>query len=354
MSWRASALADGVALFGDLLARPNMTAETIAALKKARIDSLGAAQSNGNALAERMLYAAIYGDGHPYAPSASPADDIRAVEAIDPATLGEWLRGHVRPDRATLYVAADTTMATLRPLLEKALAGWTARGPAAPAPVIPPARGIATPSLTVIDKPGATQTFIIAGKVLPAAPRADSVDATAAWAANEVYGGNSTARIASNLRADKGWTYGIGSGLYDTRGERRWILAGSVERDHSGDSVAELIREMRGLTADRPPQQAELDRIASAAANQNAAKLEGEADIVTAMADAQSDRLPPDDVVRQPARLRALTLEQLRGAAGLLADPDKVHWVLVGDWQAIAKQFATLELGTPRVVRLER
>ena len=354
MGWSAAALTDGVQLFGDLLTKPDMTPETIAAMKKARIDTLKAMQSNGNALAERALNTAMYGEGHPYAPSASPAADIKAVEAIDPAMLREWLRGHVRPDRATLYVAGDTTMAALRPLLEKALGGWKASGPAAPAPVIPPARGTATPSLTVIDKPGAAQTLIMAGKVIPAAARADSVDATAAWAANEVYGGNSTARIGSNLRVDKGWTYGIGSGLYDTRGERRWIMAGRVERDHSGDSVAELIKEMRGLTGDRLPQQAELDRIASAAANQNAAKLEAEGDIVKAIADARSDNLPYDDVVRQPARLRALTLDQLRRASALLADPDSVHWVLVGDWQVIAKQFANLKLGTPTVVKLDR
>lgn len=354
MSWSAAERAIGVALLGDLLTKPDLTQEAVAARKGARIAMLTEAQSDGNALAERALHAALYGDGHPYARPVSPASEIKAVEAIDPAALREWVRGHVRPDRATLYVAADTTMAALRPLLERTLAGWKANGPAGPAPAIPPARGTATPSLTVFDKPGASQTYIMAGRILPRADGPDRVDATAAWAVNEVYGGNSTARIGSNLRVDKGWTYGIGSGLYDTRGERRWILAGTVERDHSGDSVAELIKEMRGLTSGRPPQQAELDRIASAAANQNAAKLEGSSDILEAMADARSDGLPHDDVVRQPTRLRALTLKQLRDAAGLLADPDNVHWVLVGDWQRIRDQFATLRLGTPLVVPLER
>lgn len=352
--WDAGKRAAGIALLGDVLTRPAVTADSVAGLKRAGVDLLSAQKSNGHRLAERALYDAMYGAGHPYALARSPDADIAALNAIDPAKLNEWVRGHVRPDRATLYVAADTTMATLKPMLEQALAGWRATGPAAPAAVIPPARGTVTPSLTVIDKPGATQTFIMAGRVLPPTDRPDSVAATAGWAANEIYGGNSTARIASNLRVDKGWTYGIGSGLYDTRGERRWILAGSVERDHSGDSVAELIREMRGLTGDRLPQQAELDRVASAAANQNAAQLEGDGEILQAMADARSDGLPHDDLVRQPTRLGALTLEQLRTAAGQLADPDKVHWVLVGDWQAIRDQFANLKLGTPVVVRPDR
>ncbi|MGN7159242.1 M16 family metallopeptidase [Sphingomonas sp. SAFR-052] len=354
MGWGAGERGDGLAFLGDALTKLDVSPVALAAQKKARIDMLTAAQANGNAVAERALYAALYGDSHPYGRPLKPTAEVPTVAAIDPATVKEWVRGHVRPDRATLYMAADADMATLKPMLEKALAGWTATGLAAPVPAIPPAHGTATPSLTVIDRPGATQTFIMAGRILRAAPGADSVDATAAWAANEVYGGNSTARIGSNLRVDKGWTYGIGSGLYDTRGERRWILAGRVERDHSGESVAELIKEMRGLTTDRLPQQAELDRIASAAANQNAAKLEGDADILQAMAEAQSDGLPYDDVVRRPDRLRALTLEQLRSAAGLLADPNNVHWVLVGDWQAIRDQFANLKLGTPVVIQPDR
>ncbi len=353
VGWDAKRLADGVAFLGDVLTRPGITPEAVGALKKARGEQLAAQRSNNSALADRALFNAIYGAGHPYAPAPDVSTDIQATEAIDPASLREWYRGHVRPDRATLYIAGDTSMAVLKPLLEKALAGWAAQGPAAPAPTIPPAHGTPTPSLTVIDKPGAAQTFIMAGKVIPAATPG-SPEAAATWTVNEVYGGNSTARIGSNLRADKGWTYGIGSGLYDTRGERRWILAGSVSREHSGDSVAELIKEMRGLNGDRPPEQRELTRIATSVANQSAAKLEGNANLLQAMADAESDGLPHDDVVREPIRLQSLTLGQLRGATGALSDPDTVHWVLVGDWQRIRDQFTNLELGTPVVIPTAR
>ena len=284
----------------------------------------------------------------------SPNEETAALQAIDAAAVREWLRGHIRADRATLYVAADTTMATLRPQLEKALAVWAAQGAPVPVPVIPPAHGSATPSLTVFDTPGAAQTFVMAGRAISHVGRPDSADATAIWAANEIYGGNSTARISSNLRTDKGWTYGIGSALYDTPAGLRWILAGTVNREHSGDAIAELIKEMRGLTGEHGPGASELTRLATTAANQSAAKLEGDRDLLTAMADAQSNGLPIDDSVRQPARLQALTPDEVRRAADALFDPNKVHWVLVGDWQAIRNQFANLELGPPVVVKPDR
>lgn len=350
VEWDAGRLADGLALVGSGLTPSAIAADALASLKSALIVHLRAENVHRGAAAERALYTAMYGEGHPYAPAATAADAIREVKAIDPAAATGWMRAHLRPDRATLYIAADTDMGTLKPLLERALGGWRAVGAAGPLPPIPPARGRAAPTLTVFDKPGATQTYILAGRVLPAADTPTGTDAAATWTANEVYGGNSSARIATNLREGKGWTYGIGSGLYDTRGERRWILAGSVNRDRSGESIAELAREMRALNGDRPPEQGELDRIVTTAANTDAARLEGNGSLLTAMADARSAGLPQDDVVRQPQRLRALTVDQVKRAAGLLDDPMRVHWVVVGDWMQIRNQFRDLKLGVPEVI----
>lgn len=354
IGWDAQKRAAGMGLLADVLTKPDLTPAAVDGQKKAAADGLAALRVNKRGMAPRALLTAIYGEGHPYAPSLSPEKGAAAIRAIDTAALREWVRAHIRPDRATLYVAADTTMAALRPQLEAALVGWTAQGAPAPTLAIPPARGSATPSLTVFDTPGATQTYIMAGRSVPAAGKPGTADATAIWAANEIYGGNSTARIGSNLRTDKGWTYGIGSGLYDTRGERRWILAGSVNRDHSGDSISELIREMHALTGEHGPEQSELVRLATTAANQNAAKLEGDGNLLEAMADALTHALPIDDIVRQPARLQALTPDQVRRAAYGLVDPDRMHWVVVGDWQAISDQFANLKLGTPVVVERDR
>ena len=107
---------------------------------------------------------------------------------------------------------------------------------------------------------------------------------------------------------------------------------------------------MRALTAEHPPEQAELDRIVTTAANKNAARLENNTELLGAMADAHSGGLPYDDVVRQPMRLDALTLDEVRQAATAFADPRTIHWVVVGDWNRIRDQFEDLKLGEPVVI----
>lgn len=341
------ALAKGIGLLGEVLAHTDPDPAALKAQQQRRLAVLRGEEMRPWTGAQRLLRNGVYGAHHPYGASAAPGEDVRTVQALDVGTIRAWDRGHVRPDRATLYVAADTDMATLRPLLEAALGRWKADGPAAPMVAIPPAPAQSAPTLTVLDKPGAAQTFVAAARLLPPSTASGDI---ALDAANEVYGGNNTSRISANLRQDKGWTYGIGSGTRDARGQRLWEIAGSVAPDHSGAAIAELIAELRALSKDRPPTQAELDRIAAASVNQTAARLEDGADLLQAMADAQSYGRPYDSVVRDPARYRALTLDQVRDAAHMLADPSALHWLVVGDWQKIRGQFTGLGIGTPNVI----
>lgn len=343
-------LAKGIALLGDVLAQTDPDPAALKTQQQRRLAALHGEEMRPWTSAQRVLRNSVYGANHPYGEPATPDDDVRAIQALDVAALRAWDRGHVRPDRATLYVAADTDMATLRPLLEAALGRWKADGPAAPIAAIPAAPAQTAPTLTVLDKPGASQTFIAAARLLPPSTPAGDI---ALDAANEVYGGNNTSRISANLRQSKGWTYGIGSGTQDARGQRLWQIAGSVSPDHSAAAIAELIAELRALGKDHPPAQAELDRIAAASINQTAARLEDGADLLQAMANAQSYGRPYDSVVRDPARYRALTLDQVRAAAQTLADPSVLHWIVVGDWQKIRDQFQGLGLGVPTVIRVQ-
>ncbi len=347
LSMDTAKLASGVALLGDIARQPSLTATALArvrdtALAEARAEMLGRPS------AQRMVRNAIYGAAHPYGANADAAADIPAITAVDLSAAHGWLRGHVRPDRARLYIAGDTSMAVLRPLLETALGGWTGVGLAATDPPIPTAVATVAPRLIVIDKPGAVQSYIQVARTISPTSADDDL---ALDGANEVYGGTSSARIGTTLRQDKGWTYGIGSGTGDARGQRIWEIAGSVDRDHTGETIAELIREMRAMTGDAPPTQAELDRIANASINRIAARLEGNADVLTAMADSETYGRPHDAIIRDPMKLRALTVAGVCQAAVDLLDPGSMHWVVVGDWDRIKGQFGGLGLGEPLVRR---
>jgi len=348
LSMDGANLTQGVALLGELTAERPVSADALTVLRQRRIAALRSERTRPSAIAQRLVSSNVYGTAHPYGQNRSASDDIGAVETVDANAIQAWRRDHIRPDHATLYVAADTDMARLRPLLESALRDWRGKGPAGQTVVIAPAATTPTPSLTVVDMPGATQSMVVAGRILPPSTAIDDI---ALNAANEVYGGNDTSRIGTNLRQQKGWTYGIGSGAQDAHGPRLWQIAGSVASEHTGEAVAELIAELQALGGRHPPEQDELDRVVNNSVNRVATRLEGDADLLRAMADAHSYGRPYDSIVRDPARYRALALDDVRAAARTLGDPSTLRWVIVGDWQRIRSQFKALNLGVPVVLR---
>lgn len=336
----------GMALLGDVVARPDLTETRLSAVRKIQRASVER-ELNGVPFDQRILRSAVYGAAHPYGANPDPAVDLRAIDAVDLAGIKAWARGHIRPDRARLYIAGDTTMATLRPLLTAAFGGWAAAGSAAVDAPIPAALPAPAPQIIVIDKPGAAQSFISGGRAI-SPTRTD--DDLAFDGANEVYGFATGARIRTTLRDRNGWTYGIGSGIDDARGPRMFRIAGSVDGTHTGDTIAELTREMRAMNGDDPPRQSELDRIANARLNELASKLESNDGLMKSIADSETYGRPYDSVIGDPARLRALTVDQVRRAAGDLLDPGRMHWVVVGDWAKIRPQLEKLGIGTPTVI----
>ncbi|WP_258191352.1 pitrilysin family protein [Sphingomonas sp. PP-CE-3G-477] len=340
----------GLALLGDVVVRPDLTEARLSAVRKAERGPVER-EVNGVPSYRRILNSAVFGVAHPYGANPDPAADLRAIDAVDLDAITAWSRNHIRPERARLYVAGNTTMAALRPVLAAAFGGWAGQGAAVADAGIPAASPAPAPQIIVIDKPGADQSFIAGGRAItPTHPNDDlAIDG-----ANEVYGFATGARIRTTLRDQKGWTYGIGSGFSDARGPRLFTIAGSVDGAHTGDTLAELIREMHAMNGDDPPRQAELDRVANARINQLASRLESNDSLIELIADSETYGNPYDAVVGDPAKLRALTVDQVRRAAGELLAPSRMHWVVVGDWAKVRPQIEGLGLGTPTVISARR
>ena len=70
----------------------------------------------------------------------------------------------------------------------------------------------------LIDRPGAPQSVIVAGRVLPLSGR--DADHEALDLANEVLGNGFLSRLNLDLREDKSWSYGVRSSVRSPQGPR--------------------------------------------------------------------------------------------------------------------------------------
>ena len=114
----------------------------------------------------------------------------------------------MKPNNATLVVVGDTTLAEIKPRLEKLFASWKAGE--VPGKNVSPVKPQEKSLVYLIDRPGALQSVIFVGEVT--LPKANPQE-TAIEVMNDILGGTFSSRLNMNLREDKHWTYGVRSTL---------------------------------------------------------------------------------------------------------------------------------------------
>nr|MBP6799462.1 insulinase family protein [Luteimonas sp.] len=248
-----------LALFADMLRKPNFDQAEIDRIKATWIAGIKQEKAQPQALIARIAPALLYGADHPYGSPGTGSGDEASIAALTRDDLVAFHRQWVRPENATVIVVGDTTLAEIVPLLDKHLGDWAGEG-RAPAKVdVPQVALPKAPRVFLVDQPGAVQANIVATQVVPSTtdPGALRFDI-----ANGVIGGDFTARLNMNLREDKHWSYGARSSTINALGQRSWRASAPVQIDKTAESVAEMQREISGFASgEAPVTQAEVDRV---------------------------------------------------------------------------------------------
>jgi zinc protease len=263
-----------------------------------------------------------------------------SVERITRDSLVNYHRTWFRPNNATMIVVGDTSMAEIKPKLERLFRNWE--------PGTTPTKNVANVSprdaeqVYVIDRPGSEQSIIIAGNIAPAVSDGNEI---AVETMNEIIGGSFTSRINMNLREDKAWAYGARTLLLDTASQRPFIAYAPVQTDKTMESMAEIKRELVEYLADSPATDEEINKVKS----NNTLSLPGRWETASAVLrdinEIVTYELPDDYWDTYADSVRNLSAGQIVAAADAVIKPEKLMWVVVGDREKIEPRIRELELG---------
>lgn len=318
-----------------VLTKPTMSAEEWELLRKQRLADLRTELEDPNAMSRRVFWRVLMG---PKYLGNLPTE--ASLQAMSVDELRAWTARHLRPDRAVALVGGDITLAEVQPLLEARLAGWKAE-PVAAAP-LPDASVLRAPEKTTIylvDKPGASQSVIRAGR--PVGARTDP-DAPAFELANDAVGGMFTSRINMNLRESKGYTYGARTWPAHSYAPDVWIASTSVRADATVASLTEILGELKGSLGERPVTAEELEVVKGNALGTFPLQYETAGDLLGGIGDIWRYGLPEDWIRAAPDRVRAVTLEAANAAWQKHMDPGRLVIVVVGDAASLREGLAGL------------
>ncbi|WP_237065505.1 M16 family metallopeptidase [Microbulbifer guangxiensis] len=334
-------------LFADVVMRPAFPEQDLAIVKSNRIDAIAQEKARPQGLALRELPPLLYGEDHPYGAPLTASGTVEGIQAISRDDLVAFHETWVRPDNATLAVVGDVTREKLEPMLNQIFSGW--RVPKAKLPTIdlPSVTRPDSMRIYLLDRPGAEQSYILAGLLLPPWQKegAEAFDAMAS-----VIAGKFTSRVNMNLREDKHWSYGARAMTVDTEGNRPYILFAPVQTDKTAAALQELLKEYRTFLGERPITEQELADYRDDEVLKQSGAFETKGQLLSMINWQLEKGLPPEYIAEYPQRVSALTEETVMAAAREFLAPEQFTWVIVGDLDKIRQEIEALDLGPVQVL----
>ncbi|MGA8046356.1 MAG: pitrilysin family protein [Dermatophilaceae bacterium] len=330
-------------LLADALAIPAFPEDEVRRLRSSRLAEIEQERASAPHRAARELIATLWA---PYERASRPtAGAASTVAQIARAHVVGLHAERVGPVGASLVVAGSLSGVDLFRMLERTLGRWQASGHIQPSPPIAPDLAVDAARVVLVDRPGSVQSELAIGW------RGPDRRVASGWAPYPVIGfligGSPGARVDAILREEKGYTYGIRTGIRPRRAGGLFLTSGSVRADATAESLEILARILDPGTVSFSEDELRsgVDFIAGIAPGRfaTAGAIGDEA------ASLLMDGLPLDFTTRTRDATMALTTGELDAAYSALAPP---HWcvVVVGDASLYADRVRGLGLGEVSVV----
>jgi zinc protease len=249
-----------------------------------------------------------------------------------------FYQAHFRPNNATVVVVGDVRPDDVQRRLERWFGGWQAGTVPAPRYPAPPSASVTT--IHLIDKPGAPQSSVRIGSI--GVPRT-TADYFPLVVMNTILGGAFTSRLNTNLREDKGYTYGAFS-IFDMRRSAGPFLAtAEVVAEKTDSALIEAMKELRGIR--EPVAAEELDRAKNYIQLGLPSEFETTFGIAARLIPLALYDLPLDYFSNFSRNIGAVTLADVQRVARQYLAPDRLQIVVVGDLSTIESGLRAAGLG---------
>ena len=194
-----------------------------------------------NVLARRRFSELVFGEKHPYGRDVKTED----FEKLTLDKVKEFHRTFYHSGNCTIIASGKLSKDLITTLNQ--FFGKTTWGTVQEIPVPKLKIETTTQLKHFIDKPDAIQSAIRVGRLLFNKKEPDYFKFQVL---NTILGGYFGSRLMANIREDKGYTYGIGSGLASLVNAGYFFITTEVGTDVTNDTLKELYKEIKLLRED--------------------------------------------------------------------------------------------------------
>jgi predicted Zn-dependent peptidase len=330
-----SALAEGLPtlleVLADVLTAARYPDGELVRERERLVERITVARSQPRTIAREALQHRRYGD-HPVTREIPLAPDVAEVGSEQVRALHA---AAVLPAGSTLVLVGDVQPEQAIDLVGEVLGGWSPSGEAAELAPLPTLTGR---DLLLVHRPGAVQSQLRLSA--QAVPRTDE-RYPVVQLANLVLGGYFSSRLVENLREDKGYTYSAHSAIEFSASGAALLVETDVTTDVTAAALLETRYELARLSA-VPPTEQELESARRYAIGTLLISLDSQPGLAGMLSALAAVGLDETWLRGHPARLEAVTPEQVAEAAATFFTPTAFTGVVVGDAAVVSPTLRAL------------
>lgn len=327
-------------IFVDVLQHPAFRQDKIDLAKTQATTSISRRNDDAKGIADREMSKLGFGADSPYA----RVPEYATVNSVSRDDLVAFHKKYVHPNNIILSFVGDFDAAAMEKKLQAAFGSWP-KGPQAPAAA--PTGG--TPAKTgvyFVAKDDVTQSniYVVHGGT---GVLRNNPDFYAVGVMNEILSGGFSGRLMNDIRTQRGLAYGVGGGV-DATFDRPGLF--HIWMGTKSGSTVEAVNALRTDLADLQSKPFTADELAQAKEsilNAYVFTADSKAKILAQRVNLEFYGYPADYYQQYPARLQAVTDEDVARVAKKYVQPNQTSVLVVGKEKDFDKPLSTLGTVTP-------
>ena len=327
-----------VALVEEMLLEPRWDAEEFDLLIRQRKNELDQAAGNPNSIAGREMAKLRYPEGHIF--SSLNYGTAEGLDEISLDDLKSFYADHYTPAGAMLRVAGDVEGDTVETAFSSLSNRW--KGKALPDAKVTTLLPVDDTTVYFYDVPGAKQSVLWLERPSLAITDPDFAETAAT---NFLLGGIYTSQLNTELRVNKGYTYGIRSSFTAAKDRGVFNIRTSVRSNVTLESLA-LIKDV--VDAYGPTfTEEDLTVMKDALLRGQALDMESLGAKLGLVESISEYGLPDDYKAQDAAAIRAMSLTDFKSYVAEHMRTDAMNILVVGDRETQFDRLNDLGFGAP-------
>jgi zinc protease len=269
-------------------------------------------------VANRMIDKCVYGAQHPYGRFGTAED----YDALNSDELREFFKSYYKNGKCLIF-AAGKLPANFAELLALHFSDLSVNQDLKDS--VPPPTPAVDRKFRIENDPQGVQGAIRLARPFP---NRHHPDFQKVMILNNLFGGFFGSRLMSNIREDKGYTYGISSYIQNHIHHTAWIVSTEAGKDVCEDAISEIYKEMELLRTE-PVDEEELLLVKNYMMGTNLGDLDGPFQIIARWKNLILNNLDESYFYKSVETIKKITAEELQVLAGKYLTEDAFYELVV-------------------------